>query len=117
VKAEVSLGPSIDPVLLEVYGFGQHAFIYEVKFAYNLSLASNPTRFSSNSIFRGLGFLMTFVGGGADSSRLNQSENSDLFAKSFSNDSLIIRAAKIRKALKGGQYYSPESSAVLSSLP
>jgi hypothetical protein len=40
-----------------------------------------------------------------------------LFAKSFSNDSLIIRAAKIRKALKGGQYYSPESSAVLSSLP
>lgn len=54
-------------------------------------LASKPTRFSSSSIFRGLGTLMTFLG--ADSSRVNQSENSDLFAKSLRSPSLIVRAA------------------------
>jgi hypothetical protein len=95
VRAVVSPGLSIDPVLLEVCNFGQHTIRNMGNSTYNLSLASNPTRFSSNSIFRGLGFLMTFVGGGADSSGLNQSENSDLFAKSFSNDSLIIRAVEI----------------------
>ncbi len=94
VPEVVSLGLSIDPALLEVCK-GQHPFKRVGNFTYNLSLTSSPTRFSSNSTFRGLGFLITFVGGRADSSRLNQSENSDLFAKSFSKDSLIIRAANI----------------------
>jgi len=91
----ISLGLSIDPALLEVCKSGQRQFKRIGNFTYNLSLTSSPTRFSSNSTFRGLGFLITFVGGRADSSRLNQSEKSDLFAKSFSNDSLIIRAANI----------------------
>lgn len=65
--------------------------------AYNLILASNPTRFSSSSVFRGLGILMTFLG--AVSSRVNQSENSDLFAKSLRSPSLIVRAAFISLTL------------------
>jgi hypothetical protein len=65
--------------------------------AYSLILASNPTRFSSSSVFRGLGILMTFLG--AVSSRVNQSENSDLFAKSLRSPSLIVRAAIISLTL------------------
>jgi hypothetical protein len=95
VPEVVSLGLSIDPALLEVCKSGQRPLKRIGIFTYNLSLTSSPIRFSSNSTFRGLGFLMTIVGGRADSSRLNQSENSDLFAKSFSKDSLIIRAANI----------------------
>jgi hypothetical protein len=61
VRVEVSPGISIDLVLLVVYhsiSINSNIFI---KFTYNASLASNPTRFSSSSTFRGLGFFITFV--------------------------------------------------------
>lgn len=51
---------------------------------YFLILASNWVTFSSSSMFLGLGFKTTGALG-TSSSRLNQSENSDLDAKSFSN--------------------------------
>jgi len=86
---------STDHVLLADWKNQVSAFVHEtvLQSTYSLILASNPTRFSSSSIFRGLGFLTTFVG--RESSRLNQSENSDLFEKSFSSASVIMRAANI----------------------
>lgn len=98
VRVEVSQELSISPFLLLICKLKSvHCQAMLHQSAYNLILASNPTRFSSSSVFRGLGILMTFRG--AVSSRVNQSENSDLFAKSLRSPSLIVRAAVISLTL------------------
>lgn len=92
VRAVVWRGLSIDLGLLLIWKRVSSQMELGREKPYCLIRASRSTSACSVSRFRGLGILIIFVG--ADSSRLNQSENSDLLPKSFSSCSLITRAAE-----------------------